>query len=90
VKWLIQYQQILATLKKKGLEKPLTMPASQFSTVVRERFPLLTISFLAYTKFFEALMYQPLSLVEKEQRLSEIDKYHKQLKKQLKSVEKSV
>jgi len=85
--WLIQYQQVLATLKKKGLEKPLTMPASQFSLVVSQHFPLLKRTFSAYTQCFEALMYQPLSLVEKEQRLSEMDKYHKQLKKQLKSVE---
>ena len=87
-KWLIQYQQILGILKTKGLAKPLTMPANQFSTLVIHTFPFLTFSFLAYTKCFEALMYQPLSVIEKEQRLAEMAQYHKQLKKQLKRVER--
>ena len=64
------------------------MPANQFSTLVIHTFPFLTFSFLAYTKCFEALMYQPLSVIEKEQRLAEMAQYHKQLKKQLKRVER--
>jgi transglutaminase-like putative cysteine protease len=85
-KWLIQYQQVLAILKKKGLEKPLTMPASQFSLVVSQHFPLLNRTFSDYTECFEALMYQSLSLTEKEQRLSEMAQYHKQIKKELSKV----
>jgi hypothetical protein len=85
-KCLIQYQQVLATLKKKGLEKPLTMPASQFSLLVSQDFPMLKKTFSAYTQCFEALMYQSLSLTEKEQRLSEMVQYRKQIKKELSKV----
>ena len=85
-KWLIQYQQVLAILKKKGLEKPLTMPARQFSLVVSKQFPLLNRTFSDYTECFETLMYQSLSLTEKEQRLSEMAQYHKQIKKELSKV----
>ena len=82
-KWLIQYQQVLAILKKKGLEKPLTMPASQFSLVVSQHFPLLNRTFSDYTECFEALMYQKLTATHRDERLIEMNQYHKQIIKQL-------
>ncbi|MFT5297003.1 MAG: transglutaminase-like putative cysteine protease [Colwellia sp.] len=82
-KWLIQYQQVLAMLKKKGLEKPLTMPASQFSLVVSQHFPLLNRTFSDYTECFEALMYQKLTATHRDERLIEMNQYHKQIIKQL-------
>ncbi|NQZ21913.1 MAG: DUF3488 domain-containing transglutaminase family protein [Colwellia sp.] len=85
VKWLTQYQQILAILKTKGLEKPVTMPANQFSDLVIQRFPSLTVTFIAYSQCFEALMYQALTDEKKKQRLSEMKQYQKQIKAQLKN-----
>ncbi len=85
-KWLIQYQQVLTILKNKGLEKPITMPASQFSIVVSQHFPLLNSKFSAYSQCFEALMYQELSTAHREQRLNEMNQYHEQIIKQLKKV----
>lgn len=85
-KWLTQYQQVLAILKKKGLEKPLTMPASQFSIVVSQHFPLLNSHFSAYTQCFEALMYQNLTAAHQDLYLNEMNQYHQQIIKQLKKV----
>jgi hypothetical protein len=62
------------------------MPARQFSLVVSKQFPLLNRTFSDYTECFETLMYQSLSLTEKEQRLSEMAQYHKQIKKELSKV----
>jgi transglutaminase-like putative cysteine protease len=87
-KWLIQYQQVLSILKKKGLEKPLTMPANQFSLVVSQHFPLLNRTFSAYTQCFEALMYQKLTTAHRDQCLNEMNQYHQQIIKQLKKAEK--
>ncbi|MBA6379122.1 MULTISPECIES: DUF3488 and transglutaminase-like domain-containing protein [unclassified Colwellia] len=89
VKWLAQYQQIITRLKAKGLIKPDTMPASQFSRLVIERFPMLSKNFIGYTQCFEALMYQALSPQEKEQCLIEMNRYQRQLKKQLKQLKKT-
>jgi len=86
VKWLAQYQQLLSVLKTKGLEKPATMPASQYSSLVTQRFPSLSINFIAYTQCFEALMYQELTPEQKEQRLTEMNQYQKQIKTQLKKL----
>jgi transglutaminase-like putative cysteine protease len=86
VKWLAQYQQLLAVLKTKGLEKPVTMPASQYSSLVTQRFPSLSINFIAYTQCFEALMYQELTPEQKEQRLTKMNQYQKQIKTQLKKL----
>jgi transglutaminase-like putative cysteine protease len=86
VKWLIQYHQILAILKTKGLNKPETMPVNQFSALVIQRFPSVNVNFVAYTKCFEALMYQALSSAKKEQYLTEMNQYHQQLKQQLRKV----
>ncbi|TWX55675.1 transglutaminaseTgpA domain-containing protein [Colwellia hornerae] len=88
VKWLAQYQQILALLKAKGLTKPDTMAASQFSRLVIERFPLLTTNFIAYTQSFEAIMYQALTPEQKAQCLIEMNYYQGQLTKQLKKLPK--
>jgi transglutaminase-like putative cysteine protease len=85
-KWLAQYQQILAILKKKGLEKPATMPASQYSDLVIQRFPSLNVSFIAYTRCFEALMYQALTDEHKKQRLTQMNQYQKQIKAHLKNL----
>jgi len=85
-KWLIQYQQVLIVLKNKGLEKPITMPASQFSIIVSQYFPLLNSNFSAFSQCFEALMYQELSTTHREQRLNEMNQYHQQIIKQLKKV----
>ncbi len=88
VKWLSLYQQILAILKAKGLEKPATMPAKQYADLVIQRFPSLTLSFIAYTQCFEALMYQALTDNQKEQRLNEMNQYQKQIKTQLKKLKR--
>jgi len=85
-KWLSQYQQIIAILKTKGLDKPMNMPARQYSDLVIQRYPSLGVSFIAYTQCFEALMYQTLTNEDKEQRLSEMTQYHKQVKAQLKKL----
>jgi transglutaminase-like putative cysteine protease len=84
-KWLIQYQKTLIILKAKGLDKPVTMPASDFALLVKETFPLLKISFLAYTKCFEALMYRDLTMVQRKEYLADMNQYHQQIKKQLKN-----
>jgi transglutaminase-like putative cysteine protease len=89
VQWLAQYQQILAILKIKGLEKPVAMPASQFSMLVTQQFPLLTVSFISYTRCFEALMYQVLTAKQKEEYLTDMNKYQQQIKVQLKKVQKN-
>jgi transglutaminase-like putative cysteine protease len=89
VQWLAQYQQILAILKTKGLEKPVAMPASQFSMLVTQQFPSLTVSFISYTRCFEALMYQVLTAKQKEEYLTDMNKYQQQIKVQLKKVQKN-
>jgi len=89
VKWLAQYQQIVAILKTKGLEKPETMPANKFSKRVILRFPKLKDNFIAYTDCFEALMYQELTLTQKEQYIKSMSKYQHLLKKQLKLIQKN-
>lgn len=88
-KWLVQYQQTIMLLKAKGLVKPLNMPASEFSDLVCQRFPLLNNSFLAYTQCFEALMYQTLTATQKKQRFIEMNYWQQQIKKQLKQVKRS-
>jgi len=88
VKWLAQYQQIVAILKTKGIDKPETMPANKFSKMVITRFPKLTDNFIAYTDCFEALMYQELTLKQKEQYIINMSDYQQQLKKQLKLIQK--
>jgi len=84
VKWLSLYQQILSILKAKGLEKPASMPAKQYADLVIQRFPSLTVSFIAYSQCFEKLMYQTLTDKQKQQRLNEMVQYQKQIKTQLK------
>ncbi len=86
VKWLVQYQQIVAILKSKGLEKPETMPANKFLNIVIMRFPKLTDNFTAFTGCFEALMYQELTLTQKEQYIKSMNKYQFQLKRQLRLI----
>jgi len=88
-KWLAQYQQMLELLKSKGLEKPQNMPASQFLNIVTQRFPSLNNSFIEYTQCFEALMYQSLTPVQKEQCLMQMSHYQQQIKKQLKNIKKN-
>jgi len=84
--WLAHYQQILAILKIKGLEKPQSMPASQFSKVVSQRFPTISISFVAYSQCFEALMYQSLTDAQQNQTLSKMYQQQKHLKEQLRKL----
>jgi transglutaminase-like putative cysteine protease len=84
-KWLVQYQKTLTILKAKGLDKPKDMPASEFASLVTKTFPLLQISFLAYTKCFEALMYRELTMIQRQEYLVDMKQYHQQIKKQLKN-----
>jgi hypothetical protein len=65
------------------------MPASQFSMLVTQQFPLLTVSFISYTRCFEALMYQVLTAKQKEEYLTDMNKYQQQIKVQLKKVQKN-
>jgi len=85
-KWLVQYQKTLTLLKGKGVEKPATMPASEFSIVVSQQFPLLSSNFSVYTQCFEALMYQNLTSAYQDEYLNKMNQYHHQIIKQLKSI----
>ena len=85
-KWLVQYQKTLTLLKGKGVEKPATMPASEFSIVVSQQFPLLSSNFSVYTQCFEALMYQNLTSAYQDEYLNKMNQYHHQIIKQLKKI----
>lgn len=77
--WLLLYQKSLQALAKKGLDKPVSMTALDFTALVTEQFPELSKEFIAFTITFEMLSYRNLKGSEQEIQL-------KRLKVQYKSI----
>jgi len=64
--WLDLYQQGLTLLSSKGIDKPISMSASDFIVVVSQNMPTIKQNFIVFTQCFIQLNYQNLS--EKEQK----------------------
>lgn len=56
--WLKMYVQVLAVLKRKGVNKTPDMSVSDFSKLVANKFPEIAVEFAELSQLFERLHYQ--------------------------------
>jgi len=77
--WLLLYKKSLEALAQKGLHKPESMTAKDFSMLVTKQFPQLSKAFLTFTMTFELLSYSDLKGSEQEIQLKRLKAQHKSI-----------
>ena len=81
--WLVEYNQLLKSLEKNGIIKPMNMTPSLFSKEVSKKHPHIAAQFIEFTHTFEKLNYEDLQVRDKNALFVYLKRQGKSLKSAL-------